>query len=288
MGTYSLIGRGTGSVELSTVTRAELYSRARQLGVSGRSRMNKVELAWAVRERGRQAVQAPARQRRSRLLAATPAVFRALAWRSYRMIPSLAAVMLSAAIGATTPMLLVDLSGELGDVTRAALPTAYAQPAPAQPKPAAVAASAPAQRGVPSTKRADTTIVLAEASGDSSTRMGSASQPTDKGTEAPPEDSGPSPSPPQAGDDDESGDDSDDPGGGPGDPGDGDGSGDESDPRQGTGSDDRSDGDADEHGKGKGKEGDKGKGIGEDSGRDNGHGKGKDRDQGKSKEEGEG
>jgi hypothetical protein len=264
MGAYSLVARGTGSIELSTVTRAELYSRARQLGVPGRSRMNKEELARAVRQRGRQAVQV--RQRRSRVWAAAPAAFRTLAWRSSRMIPPLAGVMVSAAIGASTPMLLVDSSRQLGDQMRADVPAAYAQPAFAQPRPLAEAASASVHDGAASLRRAAQTIVLADASGHST--MGSASQPADSGTGTPPRDSGPAPSQPDAGDGDDSGGGSDDPGGGR-DPGAGNGPGDEGGPPNAPGSDDRREGDAEEGGNGKGVGNGKAKGAG------NGNDKGK-------------
>jgi hypothetical protein len=279
VGAYAPVGRGTGSVELAAITRAELYSQARQLGIPGRSRMNKEELARAVRERARQAVRAAARQRRSRPWATMPAVFRAPAWRSLRLIPPLAVVMLSAAIGATTPMLLVDSSGELGAMLRADLPAAYVQPAFAQPGRVAEAANAPAQDGASSSRRAAPTIVLAEASGDST--MGSASPAGHKGTEMPPGDSGPTPSGPPADDGDEPGGEPDDPGGGGGDPG-------EDDPRDRAGPHERSDGHSDEEGKGKGR------GNGNGEGKGNGKGKGTDEDRGNGKgkgkdgEEGEG
>jgi hypothetical protein len=258
MGAYSLVARGTGSIELSTVTRAELYSRAQQLGVPGRSRMNKEELARAVRQRGRQAVQV--RQRRSRVWAAAPAAFRTLTWRSSRMIPPLAGVMVSAAIGASTPMLLVDSSRQLDDQMRADVPAAYAQPAFAQPRPLAEAASASVHDGAASLRRAAQTIVLADASGDST--MGSASQPADSGTGTPPRDSGPAPSQPEAGD--------------------GDDSGDEGGPPSATGSDDRREGDAEEGGNRKGVGNGNGKGVGNGNGKGvgNGNGKGKDGERG--------
>jgi hypothetical protein len=308
MGAYLLVARRAGSVELSTVTRAELYARARQLGVPGRSRMNKEELARAVRERGWQLVQARAGKRRSSLWAATPAVLRRRpAWSSYRMVAPLAGVMLSAAIGATTPMVLVDSSGERAPMTRVGVSGANLQAAPVEPRPAPVAASAPAHRGAPSWRRAVPAILLAEASGDPSTRMGSASQPVDKGTETPAGDSGPPPSGPQAtegpagahglaGDDDEPGGDPNDPGGSHGAPGDGDGLGEESAPGEGEGSDDGSDGGAAEDGKGKDKDqarDNKDKGKGKDKGSDNGSdggaaedGKGKDKDKDKDKGKG--
>lgn len=260
MGAYSPVGRATGSVDLSGVTRTELYSRARQLGVPGRSRMNKEELARAVGERSRQAVDAPALGRRPYLRAVTPAVVR----RSFRMVPPLAGVMLSAAIGATTPMLLVGSPGELGAAMRADVPAAYTQPAAIQPRPVPKAGDAPARGGVPSSKRAARPIVLAEASGDSTT--GSASQPR---TEAPSGDSGPTPSELRAGDDVEPGDNADDSDGGRGDSGEDDGH-DDSGPRDGAGSDDHS------HGDGKGK----GKGEGEDEGKGKGHDKDDERGEG--------
>jgi Rho termination factor, N-terminal domain len=284
MGAYALAGHATGSVELATVTRAELYSQARQLGVPGRSRMNKEELARAVRERGPHAVQARVLHRRSPLWATTP-VFRALAWKSFRMIPPLATVMVSAAIGATTPMLLVDSSRQLGDVMRADVPAAYVQPAYAQPGPLAEAATASVHDAAASSRRAAPTIVLADASGNST--MGSASQPADKGTGTPPRDSGPAPSQPGAGDGDGPGGGSDDPGGG-GDPGAGNGPGDAGGPVDGTGSDDPGEGDAEEGGKGK----DNGKGVGNGKGKDGDKGNDKDKveddHEGKQKEKGEG
>jgi hypothetical protein len=279
---------GAYSVELSTVTRAELYAQARKLGVPGRSRMNKEELAWAIHEQDHQAVKA--RRRHAWPSAATPAVFRTLAWRSVRMVPPLAGVLLSAAIGATTPMLIVDSPGELNAVMRGELPAAYAQPA-GQPRAIRAVALTPTQEGAPSSRGTAPTVGLAEASGGSSTGMPSASQPVGEGTEAPSGESGPSPSgPPQAGEGDEPGGESEDPGDSRGDPGEGDGSGEEGGSSHGRGSDGRSDGDADEHGKGKkghedkGKEGDEGKGKGEDNRRNNGHDKGKDGDNGKGKE----
>jgi hypothetical protein len=273
---------GAYSVELSTVTRAELYRQARLLGVPGRSRMNKDELARAVGERDRQLDQARARCPRSWPRAATPAVVRTLAWRSVRMVPPLAGVMLSAAIGATTAVLLVDSPGGRGAVMRVDLPAAYAQPA-AQPRAIRAAASAPAFDGVSASRGAAPTIVLAEAFGDSSTGMPSASQPAGKGAEAPPGDSGPTPSAPQPGDGNEPGGGSEDPDGSRGGPGDGDESDDETGPREGASPNDRFDRDADKSGKGKGHDNGKGKGKskGEDPGRDNGHDKGKDRDNGK-------
>jgi hypothetical protein len=178
------------------------------------------------------------------------------------MIPPLAGVMVSAAIGASTPMLLVDSPRQLGGQMRADVPAAYAQPAFAQPRPLAEAASASVHDGAASLRRAAQTIVLADASGDST--MGSASQPADSGTGTPPRDSGPAPSQPEAGD----GDGSDDPGGGR-DPGAGNGPGDEGGPPNPTGSDDRREG-----GNGKGVGNGNGKGVG------NGNGKGKDGERG--------
>jgi hypothetical protein len=277
---------GAYSVELSTVTRAELYTQAQLLGVPGRSRMNKDELARAVGERDRQLDHARARCPRSWPRAATPAVFRTLAWRSVRMVPPLAGVMLSAAIGATTAMLLVDSPGGRGAVMRVDLPVAYAQPA-AQPKAIRAAASTPALKGVSASRGAAPTMVLAEASGDSSTGMPSAPQQAGNGTEAPPGGSGPTPSAPQPGDGDEPGGGSEDPDGSRGGPGYGDESG-ETGPRDEASPSDRFDRDADESGKGKGP--DKGKGHDkrkgkskgeEDPSRDNGHDKGKDGDNGK-------
>jgi hypothetical protein len=194
--------------------------------------------------------------------------------------------MLSAAIGATTAMLLVDSPGGRGAVMRVDLPVAYAQPA-AQPKAVRAAASTPALEGVSASRGAAPTMVLAEASGDSSTWMPSASQPAGKGTEAPPGDSGPTPSAPQPGDGDEPGGGSEDPDGSRGGRGDGDESDDETGPREGASPSDRFDRDADESGKGKspdkgkGHDKRKGKSKGEDPSRDNGHDKGKDGDNGK-------
>jgi hypothetical protein len=271
MGAYAPVGRGTGFVDLATVTRAELYSQARQLGIPGRSRMNKEELARALRERARQAVQAAAR-RRSR------------PWRSLRLIPPLAVVMLSAAIGATTPMLLVDSPGELGVMLRAELPTASVQPAFAQPGRVAEAA---AQDGATSSRPAAPTIVLAEASGDSAT--GSAPRAGDTGTETPPGDLEPTPAGP-AGDGDQPGGESDDPGGGGGNPDDDGGSG-EDDP-DGAGPHEDSDGDDEGKGKGRGngngKGNGKGKGADEDRGNGQGKGNGEAKGKGKDGEEGEG
>jgi hypothetical protein len=271
---------GAYSVELSAVTRAELYTQARLLGVPGRSRMNKDELARAVLQPDRQLDRARARRPRSWPWAARPAVFRTLAWRSVRMVPALACAMLSAAIGATTAVLLVDSPGRLGAVMRVDLPVTYAQPA-AQPKAVRAAASAPALEGVSASRGAAPTIVLAEASGDSSTGMPSASQPAGKGTEAPPGDSGPTPSAPQPSDGDEPVGGSEDPDGSRGGPGDGDDSDDETGPRDGASPNDRFDPDADERDKGKGDDKGKGKSKGEDPGRDNGNDKGKDGDNGK-------
>jgi hypothetical protein len=207
------------------------------------------------------------------------------------MVPALACAMLSAAIGATTAVLLVDSPGRLGAVMRVDLPVTYAQPA-AQPKAVRAAASAPALEGVSASRGAASTIVLAEASGDSSTGMPSASQPAGKETEAPPGDSGPIPSAPQPGDGDEPGGGSEDPEGSRGGPRDGDESDDETGPRDGASPNDRFDRDADESGKGKGHDNGKGKGHdngkgkskGEDPGRDNGHDRRKDEDNGKGKD----
>jgi hypothetical protein len=198
MGAYSLVVRGAGSVELSTVTRAELYAWARQLGIPGRSRMNKEELARAVRERGRQVVQARALERRSSLRATTPEVLRRLAWRSHRVVSPLFAVLLSAVIGATTPMLLFDSSDELAGAARAGLPTANVEAASAQARPVRVAARTPTHESAHSTAAAPT-IVFADASGGSSTPRGSA-QPVDHGTGSPgpPGDSGPGPAVPSS------------------------------------------------------------------------------------------
>jgi Rho termination factor, N-terminal domain len=273
MGAYAPVGRGTGFVDLAAVTRAELYSQARQLGIPGRSRMNKEELARALRERPRQAVQAAAR-RRSR------------PWRSLRLIPPLAVVMLSAAIGATTPMLLVDSPGELGDMLRAELPTASVQPAFAQPGRVAEAAG---QDGATSSRPAAPTIVLAEASGDSAT--GSAPLAGDTGTETPPGDFEPTPAGPPAGDGDQPGGESDDPGGGGGNPGDDGGSGEDDLPDE-AGPHEDSDGDDEGKDKGKGNGNGEGKGNGKggDEDRGNGQGKGNGEAKGKGKdgEEGEG
>jgi hypothetical protein len=199
------------------------------------------------------------------------------------MVPPLAGVMLSAAIGATTPMLLVDSPGGLGAVMHVDLPAAYAQPA-AQPRAIRAAASAPAREGVPASRGAAPTIVLADASGDSSTGMPSASQPMDKGTGSPPEDSGPTPSGPPPGEGDEPGGGPDDPGGSRGGPGDGSESGDETGPREVASPNDPFDRDTDESSKGKGSDKGKSKDTGEDTGRDNGHDKGKDADKGKGKD----
>jgi hypothetical protein len=272
---------GAYSVELSTVTRAELYTQAQLLGVPGRSRMNKDELARAVGQPDRQLDQARARFPRSWPWAARPAVFRTLAWRSVRMVPALAGVMLSAAIGATTAMLLVDSPGRLGAVMRVDLPVAHAQPA-AQPKAIRAAASAPPLEGVSASRGAAPTIVLAEASGDSGTGMPPASQPAGNGTEAAPGGSGPTPSAPEPSDGDEARGGSENPDGSRGGPGDGDESG-ETGPRDEASPNDRFDRDANDSGKGKGHDNGKGKGKskGEDPSRDNGHDKGKDGDNGK-------
>jgi hypothetical protein len=218
--------------------------------------MNTEQLARAVSEsRGRLCRVGPSR---AALLRWTTPVFRALAWKSFRMIPPLATAMMSAAIGATTAMLLVDSSGQLGDGMRADVPAAQVQTAYAQPRPLAEAATASVHDAVTSSRRAAPIIVLAASGGST---MGSASRPADTGIGTPSRGSG-----------------SDDPSGG-GDPGAGDVPADEGAPRDRTGSDDRVEGDA--------KEGGKGNGTRKDLGRGKGQGKDADKDNGKDKVEGD-
>ena len=45
-------GTGNPNLPLEERTRQELYNRARELGIEGRSRMDKQELARAIRDRG--------------------------------------------------------------------------------------------------------------------------------------------------------------------------------------------------------------------------------------------
>jgi hypothetical protein len=218
--------------------------------------MNEEQLARAVSEsRGRQCRVGPSR---AAFLRWTTPVFRALAWKSFRMIPPLATVMVSAAIGATTSMLLVDSSGHLADVMRADVPAADVQTAYAQPRPLAEAATASVHNAVAPSRRAAPIIVLAASGGSI---MGSASRPADTRTGTPSRGSG-----------------SADPSGG-GDPGAGDGPADEGAPRDGTGSDDRVEGDA--------KEGGKGNDTRKDMGKGKGQGKDADKDNGKDKVEGD-